>query len=98
MSADLKPYPAMKDSGVPWLGEVPTYWEVRHLGRIVRFFKGLAAMKEDERERGHSVRALRVDLYTHHRFFMQAGHASHLSAATAYTPIAYGDVLFSGED
>ena len=24
--ADLKPYPAMKDSGVPWLGEVPEHW------------------------------------------------------------------------
>ena len=31
MSADLKPYPAMKDSGVPWLGEVPMYWEVVRL-------------------------------------------------------------------
>ena len=31
MSANLKPYPAMKDSGVPWLGEVPTYWEVVRL-------------------------------------------------------------------
>ncbi len=29
MIADLKPYPAMKDSGVPWLGEVPEHWEVR---------------------------------------------------------------------
>ena len=28
---DLKPYPAMKDSGVPWLGEVPAHWEVRKL-------------------------------------------------------------------
>ena len=28
MIADLKPYPAMKDSGVPWLGEVPEHWEV----------------------------------------------------------------------
>ena len=28
----LKPYPAMKDSGVPWLGEVPEHWEVRRLG------------------------------------------------------------------
>jgi type I restriction enzyme S subunit len=28
MIADLKPYPAMKDSGVPWLGEVPVRWEV----------------------------------------------------------------------
>jgi len=25
---DLKPYPAMKDSGVPWLGEVPGHWDV----------------------------------------------------------------------
>ena len=24
----LKPYPAMKDSGVSWLGEVPEHWEV----------------------------------------------------------------------
>ncbi len=27
--ADLQPYPAMKDSGVEWLGEVPAHWEVR---------------------------------------------------------------------
>jgi len=28
MIADLKPYSAMKDSGVPWLGEVPEHWVV----------------------------------------------------------------------
>ncbi len=28
MIADLKPYPAIKGSGVPWLGEVPKHWEV----------------------------------------------------------------------
>lgn len=28
MIADLKPYPAMKDSGVPWLGAVPGHWKV----------------------------------------------------------------------
>ena len=28
MSVDLTPYPAMKDSGVPWLGEVPRHWKV----------------------------------------------------------------------
>lgn len=32
MIANLKPYPAMKDSGVPWLGEAPEYWEVRATG------------------------------------------------------------------
>lgn len=29
MIDDLKPYAAYKDSGVPWLGEVPGHWEVR---------------------------------------------------------------------
>jgi type I restriction enzyme, S subunit len=24
--ADLKPYPAYRDSGVPWLGEIPAHW------------------------------------------------------------------------
>ncbi|MFH2042755.1 MAG: restriction endonuclease subunit S, partial [Acidobacteriota bacterium] len=28
MIHDLKPYPVMKDSGVPWLGEVPEPWKV----------------------------------------------------------------------
>ncbi|HOJ51230.1 MAG TPA: restriction endonuclease subunit S [Syntrophales bacterium] len=28
MITNLKPYPAYKDSGVPWLGEVPAHWEV----------------------------------------------------------------------
>ena len=31
----LKPYPAMKDSGVPWLGEVPAHWEVLRLRKTV---------------------------------------------------------------
>ena len=26
MIHNLKPYPAYKDSGVPWLGEVPEHW------------------------------------------------------------------------
>jgi len=29
MNLNLKPYPAMRDSGVPWLGEMPEHWKVR---------------------------------------------------------------------
>ena len=36
MIANLKPYPAMKDSGVPWLGDVPEHWEVRKLRQILK--------------------------------------------------------------
>lgn len=32
----LKPYPAYKDSGVPWLGEVPEHWTTLPLKRWVR--------------------------------------------------------------
>ena len=31
MIENLKPYPMYKDSGVEWLGEVPTHWDVRRL-------------------------------------------------------------------
>ena len=31
MIADLKPYPAYKDSGVEWLGDVPKRWDTRPL-------------------------------------------------------------------
>jgi type I restriction enzyme S subunit len=36
MSLRLKPYPKMKDSGVPWLGAVPEHWEVKRLGALLR--------------------------------------------------------------
>jgi type I restriction enzyme S subunit len=36
MIADLKPYPAMKDSGVAWLGDVPEHWDRTRLKRILR--------------------------------------------------------------
>lgn len=31
----LKPYPAMKDSGVAWLGDVPEHWKMRRLRNTV---------------------------------------------------------------
>jgi type I restriction enzyme S subunit len=36
MIDDLKPYPAYKDSGVEWLGQVPEHWELKPLKRWVR--------------------------------------------------------------
>ncbi len=30
------PYPKYKNSGVPWLGNVPAHWEVRRLGTILK--------------------------------------------------------------
>ena len=36
MMNNLAPYPAMKDSGVEWLGEVPAHWETPRLGNLLR--------------------------------------------------------------
>lgn len=33
MISNLRPYPAYKDSGVPWLGQVPEHWEVIQVKR-----------------------------------------------------------------
>jgi type I restriction enzyme, S subunit len=30
----LRPYPEMKPTGLPWLGDVPAHWEVRRNGRL----------------------------------------------------------------
>ena len=35
MIADLKPYPAYKESGSKWLGVVPVSWEVRNLRTLI---------------------------------------------------------------
>ena len=31
LTGKWKPYPAYKDSGVEWLGEIPMHWEVKRL-------------------------------------------------------------------
>jgi type I restriction enzyme S subunit len=36
MIAELRPYPAIKDSGVTWLGEIPEHWEVMPICALAR--------------------------------------------------------------
>jgi type I restriction enzyme S subunit len=36
----FKPYPAYKDSGVAWLGEIPAHWEIKRLKRVFRVVNG----------------------------------------------------------
>jgi type I restriction enzyme S subunit len=35
LDVKLKPYPAYKDSGLPWLGKIPVHWEVQRNGRLL---------------------------------------------------------------
>ena len=36
----FKPYPAYKDSGVEWLGEIPAHWEVKRTKYVARLRSG----------------------------------------------------------
>ena len=56
MIAGLNPYPAMKDSGVPWLGKVPAHWKVRRLKYLLK--------ERDTRSVNGSEQLLRVSQYT----------------------------------
>ena len=49
MNNDLKPYPSMKLSGVPWLGDVPVHWEVARLkGYVADIVDNASARGADE--------------------------------------------------
>lgn len=48
MIGGLKPYPDIKDSGVPEIGMLPSHWEVSSLNRLGRISKGNGGSKEDE--------------------------------------------------
>ena len=52
----LKPNPAYKESGVPWLGEVPAHWGVRRFKYLLR--------ECDTRSADGSEQLLRVSQYT----------------------------------
>ncbi|MGE0119597.1 MAG: restriction endonuclease subunit S [Dongiaceae bacterium] len=52
MIDDLRHYPAMNYSGVPWLGNVPEHWEIHKLKRIVRLQSGESITAFDIHEEG----------------------------------------------
>lgn len=56
MKAALPPYPAYKDSGIPWLGNVPEHWDMRRFKYILR--------EQDFRSSNGNEQLLRVSQYT----------------------------------
>jgi type I restriction enzyme S subunit len=99
MIGELKPYPEYKESREPEVGRVPVAWDVLPLAQLGWFFKGRGGSKQDETDTG--VPCIRYgDLYTQHEFFVRHARACvPFEAATKYTSIEHGDVLFaaSGE-
>jgi len=56
MIANLQPYPEYKDSGVPWLGNIPAQWDVRRMKLLLS--------EVDSRSSTGREQLLRVSQYT----------------------------------
>ena len=88
MIEGLKPYSAIKDSGVPWLGSVPAHWEVKRLKTV---FDEVDSRSESGGERLLSLR-MKVGLVDHH-----ANGGKHIpaEALVGYKRTAPGDVVMN---
>ena len=73
---NLKSYPAYKDSGLLWLGEVPEHWDLRRLRSVVQML--VSGVDKHVKEDEIPIRLCNyVDVYKHERItdklsFMQA--------------------------
>ena len=54
-----KPYPACKDSGVEWLGAVPSHWDVSRLGKVIDLTVGFPFKSEGFTQSEEDIRLLR---------------------------------------
>ena len=91
-------YPAYKDSGVEWLGEVPAHWKVMPLVRDIEFItsgaRGWAENYSDDGDLfiriGNLTRdSIKLDLFDVQRVVVPVG------AEVDRTQVREGDVLFS---
>lgn len=48
----MKPYDTYKDSGIEWIGEIPSHWEVRRFNYLFAFSRGLSITKQDLKDEG----------------------------------------------
>ncbi|MDF0675848.1 MAG: restriction endonuclease subunit S [Nitrospira sp.] len=88
MTTTLKPYPAYKDSGVPWLGKVPSMWSIARNG-------GLFAQRN---ETGFAhLPILEVSLKTgvKVRNFQESGRKQVMSDRDKYKRARKGDLAYN---
>jgi len=85
----MQRYSKYKDSGVKWLGEIPSHWEVKRLGKICSFSKGLQFTKADLVEDG-------VPVVSYGQVHAKYNSRTHLSNdLIRYVP---GDIAYGNEN
>ena len=92
MLHNLKPYPAYKDSGVPWLGEVPEHWDVKRNKLFMR--------EINERSEDGSEELLTVSQYTgvtarRERISEENGLLTNAASLVGYKRVNPGDLVMN---
>ncbi|MEX9213339.1 restriction endonuclease subunit S [Providencia rettgeri] len=98
--AKYKAYPEYKDSGVEWLGKIPTHWKISKLRYQFSFGKGLTITKEHLQDDGipcvnygeiHSKYGFEVDPQKHSLKFVSDKYLKDNSSSL----LIKGDVVFA---
>lgn len=89
-------YPSYKPTGVKWLGEIPSHWEVCRVASIGSFTKGGGISRADLKEDGKDA-VLYGDIYTKYNIVADI-IVNHISIETAEKSvrISCGDILMTG--
>ncbi len=82
----------LKDSGVPWLGEIPKHWEVVRLGRLARLQGGYAFDPKDFADEG--VPVVRMNNLKRGELDLSAPAKISPTQTVARFALCEGDILF----
>jgi len=92
----MSPYPSYKESGVEWIGEIPSGWEIRRIWSLGKFSKGRGIKKDEVKQNG--IPCIRYgEIYTDYNRVVYSPK-SFIDEETSQNsePIKKGDVLFTG--
>ncbi|MFH0756362.1 MAG: restriction endonuclease subunit S [Bacteroidota bacterium] len=92
----MEHYPAYKDSGFEWIGEIPSHWELRRLATLGNFSKGRGISRSEIRNEG--LPCIRYgEIYTiYDRVVHRPVSFISVESSISSERIEKGDVLFTG--
>ncbi|WP_143211667.1 restriction endonuclease subunit S [Campylobacter hyointestinalis] len=86
-----------KDSGIPWIGQIPKHWEIKKLKYIAtRIYKGNGITKEQVFENGDMPCVRYGEIYTKYNYsFDECFSYTFEKVLNSTSYFGYGDILFT---
>lgn len=93
----LNPNAPMKDSGVEWIGEIPSGWELVRLNVLGEFSKGKGITKEKIKEKGYQCIRNGEIYTTYNRISNEIISFIDENTTKESVPVKKGTLLFTGD-